>query len=151
MAEIALRSQYIRDIPTLVLSLPTMNNPLASGKIICPGLWSVFTLLSSQPVFKWDDTWTHPLKQRVPKMFVFMGKHRIQAALTCPGQHWPLECYTYWWRDQRVPCIALNPVPRGAQFPVSSQHLTQVNTPLKGLRNMPGSKHQSGSFHHPTL
>lgn len=114
--------------------VPISNNPLALGKII-RSLTCRQCLLTPAHLSASSQTWWHMNSSSETKGAqngsVLMGKHRTQVALTCPGQHWPLECCNCWWRNQGVPCTAPDPVSRGHNFlwvlttPHSGKHSSQ--------------------------
>lgn len=128
-----------------------MNNPLASGKIICS--LPVVSVYLCSSLSQFPNEMTHELillNKGCPKCFSPHGQaqnpdspNQSRPALTPRVLHLLME-------EPRCALHCTKSCAQGAQFPLGPQHLTQVNTPLKGLQNITGSKHQSGSFHHPT-
>ena len=103
-------------------------------------------LLIAQLAPKPDDTWTHSLKHREPKMIQSLW------AATKPRQPWPAKAST----PSVVPadggtkvCPALHRVLCSREcnfFQVLAKPHSGKYSLLKGLQSGPGSQHQSGSF-----
>lgn len=74
------------------------------------------------------------LNKGCPKCFSPHGQAQNPGSPNLPSPALTPRVYTCWWRDLRVPCIALNPVPRGHNFlcvlttPHSGKHSPQRPT-----------------------